>query len=220
MNNYLTTNKSIKELALKPTLLICVSKMRSDQEVLEIYHEGQRHFAENKVQELTRKHQTLPADIQWHMIGRLQTNKVKYIIPFVEYIHSVDRIDLAKAIDKSAKKHNKIQKVLIQFNIAKEETKSGFLIDETYNVFQALLKLENLDIVGLMMMAPYIDDMAQVESYFIQLSTLLDDLNQHFNLNMKELSMGMSHDYIQAINAGATMLRIGSALFDDVKTNE
>lgn len=200
--------------------LIAVSKTKPAHILLEAYQAGQRHFGENKVQEMVDKHVELPKDIQWHMIGHLQTNKVKYIAPFVALIHSVDSLKLLIEIDKQAKKHMRVIDCLLQFHIAEEETKFGLSeneADELLNsaVFQSL---KNVRIVGVMGMASFTDDNAQVKHEFTHLKTIFDNLKSSYfsdSTHFREISMGMSGDYKTAIEQGSTMIRVGSSIFGE-----
>ncbi len=202
------------ELAPTQTQLIAVSKTKPNAAVIELYDKGQRAFGENYVQELVEKQATLPKDIDWHFIGHLQSNKVKYIAPFVDTIHSVDSLKLAQEIDKQANKYDRKIKCLLQFHIADEETKFGF--SRWGDISEVINTLQNIEICGVMGMATFTDNKAQVRQEFIQLKTIFDTLkvgifkdNPHF----KHISMGMSDDYKMAIAEGSTMVRIGSLLF-------
>ncbi len=191
--------------------------MRTTEEVLNIYNQGQRHFAENRVQNLMEKFEALPKDIEWHLIGSLQSNKVKYIAPFIKLIHSLDDLDLWKEIDKQAKKNNRTIPCLLQIKVAMEETKSGFEWDELKSVLDSGVwkQFDNLSICGVMGMASLTDDQAQVKSEFVQLKNYFDILKNNFfkDESFNTLSMGMSGDYKIAIECGATMVRVGSAVF-------
>jgi len=196
--------------------LVAVSKTKPASLIQEAYLAGQRIFGENKVQEMTSKHLELPKDIQWHMIGHLQRNKVKYIAPFVSLIHAVDNLKLAKEIDKQAKKNERIINCLLQIKIAQEETKFGLSQEELLTILPELLALENINIVGLMGMASFSSDKTQIKNEFKSLKTLFDQLKQttfKAKNDFNTLSMGMSGDYKIAIEAGSTMVRVGSAIF-------
>ncbi|OJV38730.1 MAG: YggS family pyridoxal phosphate enzyme [Bacteroidales bacterium 36-12] len=198
--------------------LVCVTKFHSDDTIMEAYNAGERIFGESRVQELIEKQERLPSDIHWHFIGHLQTNKVKYIAPFVELIHGVDSIKLLNEIDKQALKNNKIINCLLQIHIADEETKFGFSSDEIINLFQTntLDNYPNIKICGLMGMATFTDDIQQVKEEFKSLKSLFDKIKQDFfadDDDFKEISMGMSDDYRIAIEEGSTMVRIGSSIF-------
>ncbi len=198
--------------------LVCVSKLHSTEEIMEVYNAGERIFGENKVQELSAKHETLPKDIEWHFIGHLQTNKVKYIVPFVSLIHGVDTLKLLKEIDKAASKVSKVVNCLLQIHIAEEDTKFGFSEEELTEVLESaeMAELHNVNICGLMGMATFTSNQNQVRKEFRQLKTLFDKLKSTYfadNNHFKELSMGMSDDYQIAIEEGSTMVRIGTAIF-------
>lgn len=198
--------------------LIAVSKTKPASDILEAYEAGQRVFGENKVQEMVDKFEALPKDIAWHLIGHLQTNKVKYIAPFVQLIHAVDSLKLLKEINKEAKKNNRIIDCLLQFHIAQEETKFGFSFDEVTELLQSedFFELENIRIVGVMGMASFTENTEQVEDEFRTLYNYFQLIKSHhfkFNPDFNEISMGMSGDYLLAIEAGSTMVRVGSSIF-------
>lgn len=193
--------------------LVAVSKFHPVEKIKEVYDCGQKVFGENKVQELLTKVNELPADIQWHLIGHLQTNKVKYIAPFIDTIQSVDSEKLLLVINKEAAKNNRIIKVLLQVKIAEEETKYGLEIAEAKEIFSNYLehKYPNIEILGLMGMATFTDNKNQVKSEFLVLKSLFDELSTFKKL--ETLSMGMSDDFVLAIECGSTSVRIGSAIF-------
>ena len=193
--------------------LVAVSKFHPVGKIKEIYDCGQKVFGENKVQELLTKVNELPADIQWHLIGHLQTNKVKYIAPFIDTIQSVDSEKLLLEINKEAAKNNRIIKVLLQVKIAEEETKYGLEISEAKEIFSNYLEHQypNIEILGLMGMATFTDNKNQVKSEFLVLKSLFDELSTFKKL--ETLSMGMSDDFALAIECGSTSVRIGSAIF-------
>lgn len=195
--------------------LVAVSKFKPEQDIAEAYANGQRIFGESRALELRDKYNNLPKDIEWHFIGHLQTNKIKYIIPFVSLIHSVDSVGLLKEIDAYAKKAGRVVECLIQVHISQEETKFGFSYEECVELFNNYdsLELENVKIVGLMGMATNTDDMEQVRLEFKSLKSLYDRLNTEKKLGFSVLSMGMSSDYELAIKEGSTMVRIGSSIF-------
>ncbi|KYG71408.1 hypothetical protein EV198_3372 [Roseivirga ehrenbergii] len=218
--------KKYREI-LKPfgAQLIAVSKTKPKEDLLQAYATGQRAFGENKVQELTEKAEALPKDIQWHMIGHLQRNKVKYIAPFVHLIHAVDSERLLKEINKQAEKNERIIPCLLQVFIAKEESKFGFSEEELLDFLksEAFQDLKHIKVVGLMGMATNTDDMQRVKNEFTGLKTLFDQIKNEIhseNLEMKELSMGMTNDYQVACQAGSTMVRIGSAIFGGRNYNQ
>ena len=193
--------------------LVAVSKFHPIEKIKEVYDCGQKVFGENKVQELLTKVNELPADIQWHLIGHLQTNKVKYIAPFIDTIQSVDSEKLLLEINKEAVKNNRKIKVLLQVKIAEEETKYGLEISEAKEIFSNYLehKYPNIEILGLMGMATFTDNKNQVKSEFLVLKSLFDELSTFRKL--ETLSMGMSDDFALAIECGSTSVRIGSAIF-------
>jgi pyridoxal phosphate enzyme (YggS family) len=198
--------------------LVAVSKTKPVADLLEAYEAGQRHFGENKVQEMTEKWEVLPKDIQWHLIGHLQTNKVKYIAPYVHLIHSVDSLKLLAEINKQGVKCQRVISVLLQFYIAKEETKFGLDYEEAIVLLNSeeYKNFENIQIVGVMGMASFTDDEKNIRSEFAQLKELFSKLKASFfqnNESFKEISMGMSGDYKLAIEEGSTMVRVGSSLF-------
>jgi len=198
--------------------LVAVSKTKPVEMLQEAYDAGQRIFGENKVQEMVAKWEEMPKDIYWHMIGHLQSNKVKYIVPFVSLIHGVDTLKLLKTIDKEAKKKEKIVDCLLQVHIAKEDTKFGFSEAELLQLFdsQVYRDFKNIRICGLMGMATNTPDKEQVEIEFKGLKELFDKLKKQFFAQdeaFRFLSMGMSGDYKIAIAAGSNMVRVGSAIF-------
>ena len=193
--------------------LVAVSKFHPVEKIKEVYDCGQRVFGENKVQELLTKVNELPSDIKWHLIGHLQTNKVKYIAPFIDTIQSVDSEKVLLEINKEAAKNNRIIKVLLQVKIAEEETKYGLEIAEAKEIFSNYLEHQypNIEILGLMGMATFTDNKNQVKSEFLVLKSLFDELSTFKKL--ETLSMGMSDDFALAIECGSTSVRIGSAIF-------
>ena len=193
--------------------LVAVSKFHPVEKIQEVYDCGQRVFGENKVQELLTKVNELPSDIKWHLIGHLQTNKVKYIAPFIDTIQSVDSEKVLLEINKEAAKNNRIIKVLLQVKIAEEETKYGLEIAEAKEIFSNYLEHQypNIEILGLMGMATFTDNNNQVKSEFLVLKSLFDELSTFRKL--ETLSMGMSDDFALAIECGSTSVRIGSAIF-------
>jgi pyridoxal phosphate enzyme (YggS family) len=194
----------------KEVTLVAVSKTRQNSAIIEAYQIGQRIFGENKVQELVQKFEELPKDINWHMIGHLQTNKVKYIAPFVSLIHGVDSIKLLKEINKRAKQNNRVIDCLLQVHIATESTKFGFDIPKVNEAIDSANEYQNIRIVGLMGMATFTDNKQQVIQEFSSLKVVFDTAkNEHITI----LSMGMSGDYQLAIEQGSNMVRVGSAIF-------
>lgn len=198
--------------------LIAVSKTKPVSDLQEAYDAGQRIFGENKALEMRDKHQELPKDIKWHFIGHLQTNKIKYIAPFVTLIHAIDSLSLLEAVNKEAAKNNRVIDCLLQFYIAQEETKFGLNIDEAEALLQSenYKKLNNINICGVMGMATFTDDTAQIRNEFKNLKNIFEHLKEKYfsdNDSFKEISMGMSDDYPIAIEEGATMVRVGSKIF-------
>ena len=198
--------------------LIAVSKTKPVEDIEILYREGQRVFGENRAQELKSKYEVLPKDIEWHFIGHLQTNKIKYIAPFVSLIHSVDSFNLLQEIDAHAKKVNRTIPCLLQFYIAQEETKFGFDRQECIEMLESdeFKMLQNIEIVGVMGMATFTDDQNQITNEFKSLHDHFQFLKSTYfkeNTEFKEISMGMTDDYPIAIQQGSTMIRIGSAIF-------
>ncbi|MCQ2302160.1 MAG: YggS family pyridoxal phosphate-dependent enzyme [Bacteroidales bacterium] len=198
--------------------LVAVSKTKPVSDLQEAYDAGQRIFGENHALEMRDKHEVLPNDIQWHFIGHLQTNKIKYIIPFVTLIHSIDSANLLEAVNKEAKKHDRIVDCLLQFHIATEETKFGLDLDEARQLLSsdAFREMHNIRICGVMGMATFTDDTEQVHNEFRNLKSIFDTLKHDYfteQPQFKEISMGMSDDYPIAIEEGATLVRVGSKIF-------
>lgn len=211
--NYTTIKQ---ELDGKKVVLVAVSKTKPAEEIQELYELGHRDFGENYVQELVEKQEKLPNDIHWHFIGHLQSNKVKYIAPFISLIQSVDSVKLLKEINKQAAKNDRIIDVLLQMHIAQEETKFGLDEKELQDlVTSSLAELQNVKIIGLMGMASFTENTEQVRKEFQYLKSVFDKYkdNQLPNLQFNTLSMGMSGDYKLAIEEGSNMVRIGSLLF-------
>ncbi len=197
--------------------LVAVSKFNPAEAVLQAYNCGQRLFGESKVQELTGKYEVLPKDIEWHFIGHLQTNKVKYIAPFISLIQSVDSLKLMKEIDAQAKKVNRVIDCLLEIHVAQEETKYGFSIDELRELFKerAFDVFENVNVVGLMGMASNTDDEVRIREEFRLLSDFYQEMKNSLAPQFRELSMGMSHDYHIAVEEGSTLVRVGSFIFGE-----
>ncbi|MEN9304424.1 MAG: hypothetical protein RL264_2853 [Bacteroidota bacterium] len=198
--------------------LVAVSKTKPVTDLQEAYNAGQRHFGENKVQEMCDKQAVLPSDICWHLIGHLQTNKVKYIASFVHLIHSIDSLKLLEEVNKQAQKNDRIIDVLLQFHIAQEETKFGLNIEEAEEILERVNSnsLENVRIVGVMGMASFVEDEKQIRAEFQTLRAIFEQIkNTHFQneSSFQHLSMGMSGDYALAIEEGSTMIRVGSSIF-------
>ena len=192
--------------------LVAVSKTRSIQEIQEAYNSGQLKFGENRVQEIVDKQSKLPNNIEWHMIGHLQKNKVKYIAKFINLIHSVDRISLAKEIDKHAKKENRKIDCLIQLKISKEESKFGLQIEDFKNFYESLQNYKNINVIGLMGMATFTNDNKLIDKEFKKIKTIYDDMVL-VDSRFKVLSIGMSSDYDIALENGSNMIRVGSKIF-------
>ncbi len=198
--------------------LIVVSKMQSPERILEVYTAGQRRFGENKVQDLIFKQPLLPKDIEWHFIGHLQTNKVKFIAPFVNVIQSIDSLRLLREIDKEAMRNDRVIDCMLQFYIATEETKFGFEYTEVRNLLSSeeYRTFQHVHVIGVMGMATYTPDVTLIQTEFRILKEYFDALSKEYFRNdpdFREISMGMSSDYRIAINQGSTMVRIGSSIF-------
>jgi len=206
--------QNIKATLPKNVTLVAVSKTKPVEDLQEAYKAGQRIFGENRIQEMAEKYELLPKDIKWHMIGHLQSNKVKYMAHFVDLIHGVDKFFTLKEINKQAKKHDRVIHCLLQAKIAEEDSKFGLSFDEIENILasEKLKDLVNVKIVGLMGMATFTDDKQQLHKEFSTLKNLFDKLKTD-NQNLKTLSMGMSGDYQIAIENGSTMIRVGSSIF-------
>ena len=208
---------NIKATLPKQVTLVAVSKTKPVSDLMEAYEAGQRIFGENKIQEMTEKWEQMPKDIQWHMIGHVQTNKVKFMAPFVSLIHGVDSLKLLQEINKQAKKNNRTIDCLLQIYIAEEETKFGLDEEELTSLLSSneFQELKNIQIVGLMAMATFTANKDQIKKEFLHLKSIFDT-NKNLKseiCNLKSLSMGMSGDYQLAIECGSTMVRIGSSIF-------
>ena len=204
----------------KNAILVAISKTKSVDEIQTVYDARQKNFGENKVQELVSKYEILPKDIQWHMVGNLQTNKVKYIAPFIHLIHSVDSLHLAIEINKQALKNNRVIDVLLEIFIAAETSKSGFSEEELVDHLdiKAFDALKNIRIVGLMAMATNTKSQVLIKNEFSRLKDFFQELKSTYFKNhpeFKELSIGMSSDYMIALEEGSTMIRVGSAIFGE-----
>ena len=206
----------IKSTIPENVTLVAVSKTKPIADLMEAYNAGQRTFGENKIQEMTEKWEQMPKDIQWHMIGHVQTNKVKYMAQYVSLIHGVDSLKLLQEINKQAAKHNRVIDCLLQVYIAEEETKFGLDENELDQILHFVQNdkngMQNVKIIGLMGMATFTDDQTQIKKEFQNLKTIFDKFKIH-NSKFKILSMGMSGDYKLAIECGSTMVRIGSTIF-------
>ena len=203
---------NIKNEILDKVDLIAVSKTRTIQEIKQAYNSGQLKFGENRVQEIVDKQSKLPDNIEWHMIGHLQKNKVKYIAGFIKLIHSLDRISLAKEIDKQAKKENRIIDCLIQIKISKEDSKFGIKIEEFRDFYKSLETYENINVIGLMGMATFTNDIELINKEFKMIKKIYDEIAS-IDPRFKVLSIGMSDDYNIALKNGSNMIRIGSKIF-------
>ncbi|MBT8325550.1 MAG: YggS family pyridoxal phosphate-dependent enzyme [Winogradskyella sp.] len=211
----ITTNlKHILNTIPDHVTLVAVSKTKPIEDLLEAYNAGQRHFGENKIQEMTSKAEQLPKDIKWHMIGHVQTNKVKYMAPFVSLVHGVDSYKLLKEINKQAKKHQRVIDCLIQIKIAKEDSKFGMSFEDTKTLVKSdkFSELKHIKIKGLMGMATFTDDSDVLNTEFSYLQNCFNDLKEEL-ADLDTLSMGMSGDYEIAINHGSNMIRVGSNIF-------
>ena len=200
--------------------LVAVSKFHPNEAIEEAYRSGQRVLGESKVQEITAKYESLPKDIEWHFIGHLQTNKIKYIVPYVALIHGIDSYKLLVEVNKQAEKAGKVVNCLLQLHIAEEETKFGFSFEECRDMLAEgeWKTLSNIQLCGLMGMATNTDDNEQIEKEFCSLSSFFKEVKDSWFADteaFRELSMGMSHDYHQAIAAGSTLIRVGSKIFGD-----
>ncbi|MFT4643083.1 MAG: pyridoxal phosphate enzyme (YggS family) [Candidatus Azotimanducaceae bacterium] len=204
----------IKSQLPEQVTLVAVSKTKPIPEIMEAYTAGQRVFGENKIQEMAEKYDQMPKDIQWHMIGHLQRNKVKYMASFVDLIHGIDSLKTLKEINKQAKKNDRVINCLLQVKIAQEETKFGLEETELQEIFNSneFQELKNVNVTGLMGMASFTSNETQVEEEFGSLKTIFEKFRIQ-NSGLKTLSMGMSGDYKTAIDQGSTMIRVGSAIF-------
>ena len=200
----------IKQKLPKNVCLVAVSKTQSNDDIIKAYNTGQKIFGENKVQELIRKKEELPKDIKWHMIGHLQTNKVKFIAPFIEMIHSVDSFKLINEIEKRAKQNNRIINCLLQVHIATEKTKFGFDLKKIEGVIEETKRYKNINIKGLMAMASFTNNVEQISKEFSLINNLFKKIQKN-KINI--LSTGMSNDYLIAIENGSNMIRLGSVIF-------
>jgi pyridoxal phosphate enzyme (YggS family) len=208
----------LQETQDQQATLVAVSKTKPVEMIKDLYDRGHLDFGENRAQELAQKYEQLPQDIRWHMIGHLQTNKVKYIAPFVHLIHSVDRFKVLKEINKQARKNERVIDCLLQFHIAEEESKYGFDLAEAQDMLdsETFAHLEHIRITGVMGMATFTDDLVQVRKEFRQLKHIFDQLKEKYFTDQeyfREISMGMSGDYPIALQEGSTMVRVGSLIF-------
>lgn len=221
IENYNDVNEKIKNACFRASrkpedvTLIAVSKTKPAADIKVLYDYGVRDFGENKVQELTEKYELLPKDIKWHLIGHLQTNKVKYIVDKVHLIHSVDSVKLAEQIEKEAAKKDVTVNILVQVNVSNEDTKFGLDAEETIKNVEAISKLPHIRIKGLMTIAPFVENGEENRKYFNELKQLSVDIQKKNidNVCMDMLSMGMSGDFETAIEEGATLVRVGTSIF-------
>lgn len=216
--------ETVRESIPSGVLLVAVSKTKPVADLQEAYDAGQRVFGENHALEMRDKHEVLPNDIDWHFIGHLQTNKIKYIIPFVRLIHSIDTFNLLQAVNKEAVKHDRVVDCLFQFHVAEEETKFGLSIEEAEEILnsEAFKSLKNVRICGVMGMATNTDNQVQIRKEFHHLKEIFSTLKSKYFTDceyFKEVSMGMSHDYQLAIEEGSTMVRVGSKIFGERNYN-
>ena len=209
-----TNLSKLKSTLPSQVTLVAVSKTKPVEDLMEAYDTGQRIFGENKIQEMADKYQQMPKDIQWHMIGNVQRNKVKYMAKFVDLIHGVDSLKLLVEINKQALKHQRQINCLLQLKIAQEDSKFGMSSEDALELLrsEAFKRLENIAVVGVMGMASFTDDNAQIKAEFTTLKTTFEDLKQ-INPELSVVSMGMSGDYPLAIACGSTMIRLGSSIF-------
>lgn len=212
--------KYYKSQLPEDVVLVAVSKTKPEENLLEAYNAGQRVFGENKIQEMTEKWENLPKDIEWHMIGHVQSNKVKYMAEYVNLVHGIDRLKLIKELNKQAQKHDRTINCLLQIKIAEEDTKFGMDINDAEAILNKDFKktYPNVNVVGFMGMATFTNDEEQVQREFKTLKSHFDRLSKDHN-SLKILSMGMSGDYKLAITEGSTMVRIGSAIFGERNYN-
>ncbi len=211
--------EKIKSSLPSHVTLVAVSKTKPLSDIMEAYNAGQRVFGENKIQDMAEKYEALPKDIEWHMIGHVQRNKVKYMAPFVSLIHGVDNFKLLEEIDKQAKKNKRIIDCLLQIKIAEEDSKFGMTLDEALEILKSGIfsQLKNIRVTGVMGMATFIDDDTQITNEFNVLKSAFEELKkiEAPNFQPKTISMGMSGDYPLAIACGSNMVRIGSSIFGE-----
>ena len=216
--------ETVRKTIPSGVLLVAVSKTKPVEDLQEAYDAGQRVFSENHALEMRDKHEVLPKDIDWHFIGHLQTNKIKYIVQYVRLIHSIDTFNLLQAVNKEAVKHDRVVDCLLQFHIAEEETKFGLSMEEAEEILNSDIfkTMKNVRICGVMGMATNTDNMTQVRKEFHHLKEIFDTLKAKYFADcewFKEISMGMSHDYPIAIEEGSTMVRVGSKIFGERNYN-
>lgn len=216
--------ETVRKTIPSGVLLVAVSKTKPVEDLQEAYDAGQRVFGENHALEMRDKHEVLPKDIDWHFIGHLQTNKIKYIVQYVQMIHSIDTFNLLQAVNKEAVKHDRVVDCLLQFHIAEEETKFGLSMEEAEEILNSDIfkTMKNVRICGVMGMATNTDNMTQVRKEFHHLKEIFNTLKTKYFADcewFKEISMGMSHDYPIAIEEGSTMVRVGSKIFGERNYN-
>ncbi|WP_194768735.1 YggS family pyridoxal phosphate-dependent enzyme [Tamlana sp. I1] len=215
--------KNIKSILPNHVTLVAVSKTKPVSDIMEAYNAGQRIFGENKIQEMAEKHELMPKEIQWHMIGHVQRNKVKYMAEFVSLIHGVDNFKLLQEINKQAKKHDRIIDCLLQIKIASEDSKFGMTQSEAEAILQSedFSELKNIRVTGVMGMATFTEDENQVKAEFSTLKSVFESLKniENENCKLQTISMGMSGDYQLAIDSGSTMVRVGSSIFGERNYN-
>lgn len=212
--------EKLKQEIKEGVCLVAVSKTKPNEDLLEAYNVGHRAFGENKIQDLVKKAEELPKDIEWHFIGHPQTNKVKYIAPFISLIHGVDSLKLLKMINKEGKKNNRVISCLLQFHIAEEQTKFGLDLNEAKAILgsEEFSELTNVEVKGVMGMATYTKDEFQIRKEFRELKSVFNSIKEAYFVNQDsfcEISMGMSGDYKIAIEEGSTMVRVGSIIFGE-----
>ncbi|MBT3382465.1 MAG: YggS family pyridoxal phosphate-dependent enzyme [Prolixibacteraceae bacterium] len=208
----------IKNTLPEGVKLVAVSKTKPVEDIMVAYRSGHKIFGENKVQDLVGKYEQLPKDIEWHFIGHLQSNKVKFVAPFISFLHGIDSMKLLKVVNKEAKKNDRVISCLLQFHIAEESTKFGFSIKEAYDLLSSeeINSLQNVEIAGVMGMATYTDNESQIRKEFRGLKNIFNTLkNEYFSgvESFREISMGMSDDYLIAVDEGSTIIRVGSKIF-------
>ena len=206
--------KEIRDSINKDVELVAVSKTKSNKEILEAYNAGQKVFGENKIQEMTEKYEELPKDIKWHMVGHVQSNKIKYMAPYVDLVHGIDSLKSLKILNKEAKKNNRVIRCLLQLKISDEFTKFGLSREEIESILNSIniLDLMNINVAGIMTIGSFTENMNVVVKEFDKTKKIFDSLKTAFP-NLKILSMGMSNDYKIAINHGSNMIRVGSLIF-------
>ena len=206
--------KEIRDSINKDVELVAVSKTKSNKEILEAYNAGQKVFGENKIQEMTEKYEELPKDIKWHMVGHVQSNKIKYMAPYVDLVHGIDSLKSLKILNKEAKKNNRVIRCLLQLKISDEFTKFGLSREEIESILNSIniLDLMNINVAGIMTIGSFTEKMNVIVKEFDKTKKIFDSLKTAFP-NLKILSMGMSNDYKIAINHGSNMIRVGSLIF-------